>query len=77
MLHKADTSYLEVRDVAPGSLADKAGLRTGDRIVVLNGKAATTLTWQDMSEQVRVSPIQMQVTDAQGKHARNIVLMLP
>jgi sigma-B regulation protein RsbU (phosphoserine phosphatase) len=48
-LYDERTHSILVSDVVPGSPAEKAGLRTGDRIVAANGFSLTTMDrWQEL-----------------------------
>jgi len=48
---------LEVSAVVPGRPGEKAGLRAGDRIVKINGRAAVELSADERAEALKASPL--------------------
>lgn len=56
-----DATPLEVSGVIPGRPAEKAGLRPGDRIVEINGRAAAGMSADERSQALRESPLRLVV----------------
>ena len=52
---------LEVESVVPAGRAEKGGLRAGDRIVAINGKAADGMTEAERGEALKASPLKLRV----------------
>lgn len=51
--------FLEVQNVDAGAVAARAGLRPGDRIVSLNGRAVSDIPHSDLPNAMRASPMTM------------------
>jgi S1-C subfamily serine protease len=60
------TGNPEVAGTDPGSLAEKAGLRLGDRILSVNGKETKGLDPVEVAGLMRVSPVSL-VIEREGK----------
>lgn len=60
-----DKGAREVREVVAGGVADRAGLRTTDRIVAINGRPAEGLDAEDLSNALDHSPMTIEV-DREG-----------
>lgn len=74
-LDALDASPLQVRVVDAGSLADKAGLRSGDRITQMNGRAVESLGASERVDALRGSPLA--VTILRDKHTFEISMAFP
>ncbi len=66
---RADESGMAVGDVAPGSIAEKAGLRKDDVIVSLNGTKVTDIEPDKLREFVGAKALQL-VVERDGKQVR-------
>ena len=67
-----------VQSVIPGTPADKAGLRFGDRIVEVEGKNATEWTSFDVSQNVRGprgTPVEIKVERADAKEPKEFKIV--
>jgi hypothetical protein len=63
------TTPLEVRGVDPGSPAAKAGLKAGDRIVMMNGRPVADLDSDQRASLFRASPLTL-VVERDGEEVR-------
>lgn len=50
-------AYVNVEEVAPGMVAERAGVRAGDRIIAINGTAVAQMSRQQFGEAIRSSPM--------------------
>ncbi len=77
MLYKSDKPYLEVQDVAPGSLAAIAQIQTGDRILKINTLNAKAITTTILGDQIRLPSMRLQVLGVKDKRPHDVLLALP
>jgi len=56
-----DAAPFEVVGVDPGSPADRGGVRTGDRILTMNGRPVDSLDVQGRLQALRASPLHLRV----------------
>jgi S1-C subfamily serine protease len=74
-LSALDASPIQVRVVDAGSPAEKAGLRPGDRITRMNGRAVEGLGVNERVDALRESPLT--VTIQRDKHTLEISMAFP
>lgn len=53
---------VEINGVTPGSIADKAGLREGDKVLKINGVATADIAEDERMRQLRASPLKLVVS---------------
>jgi len=63
-----------IGQIVPGSVAERAGLQAGDRILTANGRPI--LSWDELVEQVRRHPArELRLTYQRGDERRDVVLV--
>lgn len=65
-----------VDDVIPGSAADGAGIRAGDRLAALDGQAVATMSPQQLREQLRRAGQPCTITVQRGQTTRSVRVLL-
>jgi predicted aspartyl protease len=73
-----DSASFSVIDVVPGSPADDAGIKAGDKILAIDGKPAESLDLTEVRERFRSDPVgrKLRLRVQSGSAVRDIVLSL-